>query len=293
MSTGTATHPSAPQQSTTPGRRFHWLVRLALPMIGMYLMMAPAIVAAVVVERINLDYTTPLGFLVMELPSLTVPLGAIGLVWLFMRYVDRRPLREAGLSFNARSIPLLLIGTAAMTAVSFAATYAVVAFGPPYEPTVSPWPNAWMAVGDLLIRSLIHASFCEELLFRGYLMQTLPFRNPWLVTGISAAAFGVLHLGSQGNDANAALYALNAAGFAFLAAALALAFRSIWPAVGVHFGWYIADDLTNRIGWGSGPAVWLVCALLAIVVGAVVIALHSRRSPSVPDPLFVPEADRR
>ena len=42
----------------------------------------------------------------------TPTLGAIGLVWLLMKYIDHRPVREAGLVVSRRSLPLALVGIA-------------------------------------------------------------------------------------------------------------------------------------------------------------------------------------
>ena len=283
----TATSVSAPKET---GRRFHWLLRVGFTMAAMYLFLAPVILAMLAISPLNIDPERPFGFVAMELPSLLAPMATIALVWVLMRYVDRRPLREAGLGFDAKSIPLLIVGSVLMAAISMVASFGVAAFGPQYEITASPFPHPWMAIVDLLFRSLIHASFCEELLFRGYLMQTLPFRNPWIVALISAAAFGAMHLVSQGAQVGRFEYAFAAFGFAFLAAAMVLVFRSIWPAVGVHFGTYVADDITNRLGWGAGPVTWLACGIAATVVGAIFIAVHTRRHPQVPEPLFASEA---
>ncbi|MDN5571092.1 MAG: hypothetical protein L0G22_07565 [Propionibacteriaceae bacterium] len=99
-------------------------------------------------------------------------------------------------------------------------------------------------------------------------------------------AFGVLHFESGGSDASPVLYVLHATSFAFLAAAMVFAFRSLWPAIGVHLGTYIATDASAASGWGEGPTLWTAVAGVNIAVGAAIIAIHRRRQPDMPDPLY-------
>lgn len=280
---------TAPTGTTEPGRaapqctrrRFHWVVRVLLTMAGMFVVMLPLIPFAILLQAVFGEADNVPAFLASEALSLLMPVSTILLVWLLMRYVDRRPLREAGLVWRADSLPLLVLGTVVMTGLSVGTTAALAAFGTTYAPVPVPagMDEPWMQSLDLLMRSLVHAALCEELLFRGYLMQTLPFRSPWVRVITCAAAFGVIHLASQGNEAAPLLYALNAFGFAFLAGAMVVAFRSLWAAVGVHFGVYVATDIARMMDLGEGPAVWLATGVVTVLLGSAVLWWGGRRHP--------------
>lgn len=56
-------------------------------------------------------------------------LAALALVWLAMRYLDRRPFSDTGWRWNARSLPALGLGIAATVALVVPVAVAVQATG--------------------------------------------------------------------------------------------------------------------------------------------------------------------
>ena len=284
MSTSTTDETTTSPTATT--RRFPWWVRVLFTMIAMHVSMIPTLAVALVLQMTTASLDPTLQDWLGEIPSLLMPVGTLALLWVFMKYIDRRPMREAGLFIDRRTLPTFLLGFVLLTGLALAAIGLTHAAGYVYEPRV--WgAGIALSLVDLFVRALVHASFCEELLFRGYLMQTLPQRNPWLVAFISAAAFGVLHLGSQGaSGVERFAYFVGPTGWAFLAAVLVLVFRNLAPAVGVHFGSYVATDIASRLGWGEGPANWLAVGVVAGLAGAAILLWHTRRHPQVPQPLF-------
>lgn len=267
-------------------RRFHWLVRTLLAMVAMILMLVPLLATALVLQAVVPHPTTDAELLLGHLPSLTVPLGLLALLWVLMRFVDRRPLREAGLFVDRRTLPTFLLGFVLLLVVQVGATALTHTMG--FAGPVGPVEDDMVYyILGLLARTLIHAALCEEILFRGYLTQTLPQRSPWVVAGISAVAFGAMHMLSQGQDGlERVTYAIGPTGWAFLAAALVVVFRNVAPAVGVHFGAYVASDISAVLGHGEGPAAWVATGVLAAVVGAAILFWHGRRVPEMPSPLF-------
>lgn len=277
---------AAPATGVVPPR-FHWSVRTLFTMLATFLMMIPLLAAALVLQALVPNPTTEADFLLGNVPSLLVPFGAIGLVWVFMRYIDRRPLRQAGLFVDRRTLPTFVLGTVLLIALQVGAVGLTTSLGFSY-PSRAIEAGALLWTVDLLARALVHASFCEELLFRGYLMQTLPQRSPWVVATISAIAFGLLHMLSQGQSGvlDRFAYAAGPTGWAFLAGALVVVFRNLAPAVGVHFGSYLASDVARVIGWGEGPAAWVATGVVSAAVGAAILFWHGRRHPEMPRPLF-------
>ncbi|GAA1722123.1 CPBP family intramembrane glutamic endopeptidase [Propioniferax innocua] len=291
MNVGTSATTSPDTASGPPTRRFHWVARLAFTVAAMFLTFVGGALAGLIAwplhEFIDPEPDSFLDLLLLELPSLGMVAATLVIVWVLMRFVDRRPWRQAGLTWRSVDIVWFVGALLAMTALTMTVGFIARTAGVSYEPEPSAYPAAWMTVMDLIFRALIHASFCEELIYRGYLMQTLEMRRrPWVVAAISALSFGSLHLLSQGNDASPWLYALHASGFAMFAAAAVVVTRSIWPAVGIHFGTYVATDLMRWLGLGDGPMTWLTVGAAGWLIGTIMIVVHKRRVREIPDPLF-------
>ena len=60
----------------------------------------------------------------------------------------------------------------------------------------------WIVIVQSLVLGLVVQGFPEELLWRGYLMQTLPWRSRTLIALYSAGLFGLMHLVSSGGQEN-------------------------------------------------------------------------------------------
>lgn len=114
----------------------------------------------------------------------------------------------------------------------------------------------------------------EELLFRGYLMQTMRER-PKLALLVSTVFFGILHLfstGSQQNLGERFIYLLWPAGFGFCAAALVLRLHSLWPAIGIHAGSHLANLILQFTAINAGrPVTWITVGLAYFLVGALIL----------------------
>lgn len=85
------------------------------------------------------------------------------------------------------------------------------------------------------------AGFCEELLFRGFLIWAFqPDLGPWLASGLSAVVFGVAHAyqGVSGMVRTGLL------GLAFTA--IVLVTGSLWPAILLHA---VLDVMGGVLGW--------------------------------------------
>lgn len=143
-------------------------------------------------------------------------------------------------------------------------------------------PTDWSRATALLIVTTIASRLAqafflqgipEELLFRGWLMQTMRDR-PVAALVVSTLFFGVLHwlstMTSNMPTGDRLLYLIWPTGFGFLCAVLVLRLRSVWPAVGVHAGSHVASMLLGFAGispenaWG-----WIFVGLGYFVAGAI------------------------
>lgn len=118
----------------------------------------------------------------------------------------------------------------------------VLALLPPYgtgeDPLVPNLPfSRWLALLPLAITALLIQTGAEELLFRGYIQQSLAarFRSPLVFLLVPSAVFALGHyLPAEAGD-NAGLVALWAGVFGLFMADLTARAGSLGPAVAVHF----------------------------------------------------------
>lgn len=177
------------------------------------------------------------------LQSLGVSVMAVLVVWLLMRWVCRRRLRDAGFLLTGRSGPLLLLGVAASLVLVLPTMLLLAQLGLDGEV-----PDVDGPVWAFVVHSLL---------------------------------FDLLHLVSLGGgyDVGERLaYLVWPTGFGFLAGALVLLTRSLWSAVGVHGGSHTANLLLTLIGVGEGGATaWVVVGAVYVLAGLVVLALWRDR----------------
>lgn len=270
-----------PGADPRPPRLWPWQVRgILVPMvlmIGNYALIVPAMA---LIGPLFRTASMEVQAVVFACLGLLVPLVAITAVVLLMRRVDRRPLREAGLFFDRWSLPAFLLGVAgsvvAIAPLGFALQNAGLLRGGAVS-TTAPWVIAINA----LVMGLLVQGFPEELVWRGYLMQTLPWRSP-LIALYSAGLFGLMHLVSSGGQENVwerVLYIVQAFAFAFFAAVLYQATGQLWAAVGVHAGLHFANAWIEYAGVGSGPNLWTAQSA-AYLIGAAAILLWQRTRPA-------------
>lgn len=294
----TAPVPASPSatpatEATRPPRRWPvWVRGIVLPLVLTVAYYAPALGLILLLESVGPDTVNPQSGIAAVLPWV-IPVTLVVLIVLVMRFVDRRPLRDTGLFVSAGSLPALLLGAVAAAVVVMPLGFWMQAQG---------WlrggeaytaePLALFLLGGL-VPALVVQGFPEELLWRGYLMQTLPLRSPWAIVLWSSGLFALIHLISSGGQENLAerfLYLLPAFGFGFLAAALYRATGQLWAAVGVHAGMHTASQTTGYFGVGDGPALWLAQTVGYLLIGVLVMLWCDRRRPA--EHIFAARAER-
>lgn len=214
--------------------------------------------------------------LVVARSGLVLALVVLGVRVLVTR-LDRRALRHTGWTWTPSSLRLLGLGLALSLAVVLLAQLVASSSGRAPDALGEP---AWAAAAVLLAQAVLLQGVPEELLFRGYLMQTL-HRRPLLALTTSTLLFGAIHLLSSGGQqgwGERLVYLTMPTAFGFTAGALLLLTRSLWPAVGVHVGFHLATLLAMLLGLaGTGPAAWLATAVGYAVPGAAALVIWLRR----------------
>lgn len=172
----------------------------------------------------------------------THALWALFILWVAAR-LEKRSLASYGLSLhNIRSVLLefydgALVGSSMVTVVTMilfaGGCYSII---------------AWNSANDLaiLVPGLIMAAFYEEVLFRGYVLQTIErASNTITAVFISSALFGAVHM--KNFDAGVPLiqeiFSCSSLGLdaGFLFATAFLLTRRLWFAVGLHACWNIFE----------------------------------------------------
>lgn len=223
--------------------------------------------------------------MVVRMAAWTVPLIVYLLIsWALVRWVDRRPVRALGLQWTRGAAAALGLGTALAVLIAVAG-YGLAAWagiGTPMNAageagvaagSMSPLLIA-LTMAMLLVRAYVLQGIGEEVLFRGYLMQSLS-RRPHLAVWVSAFAFCLPHLVSSGGQQSLLdhlAYLAIPFGFGISAGYLAIAMRSVWAAIGIHGGFHMGNAVATMImvelPWGVG--VYMVLGLAHLLLGLVI-----------------------
>ena len=156
-----------------------------------------------------------------------------------VRMMDRLPFRSLGASFTAGWFRHLVCGLGIGTATLAAALIPAIAYG---SLRFSLTDLAASSLAEPLLTSLAVmalASAFEELLFRGYFLQTFMRSGlTWLAILMTSGFFGLVHLGNPDagpiSTTNTML-----AGLWFAAAYIRT--RDLWFAWGIHLAWNFAQ----------------------------------------------------
>lgn len=273
------TNPGGTDRSAETKPRLPWPVRvfLCLPALLIALFLPFAIISI-----------TPLGQMLQAQDNraavanivlcLLVTVVAVLIVMALMRWLDRRPLRESGWRWTRSSAGLLGIGLGISVLLVVVTTQALAVFGL-LERVEVPWAQLGVAgvvatVANRLAQAFFLQGIPEELLFRGYLMQTIRER-PKLALVVSTLFFGVIHVVSSGGQESLTervIYLATPTGFGFLAAVLVLRLRSLWPAIGIHAGFHVGNLATSLTGVNTtSPVAWVTLGAIFAVAGFIAL----------------------
>ena len=185
---------------------------------------------------------------------LTNPLTSIYWVWIFHTVVNKQSFNSLGLKFKGYKkdfIYGLLIGFGIM----IAGISILYSFNPrPFEPIQFSLNHHLLYV---IILSLV--AFCQEIAFRGFVLQTLSdSMNRYLAIGLTSLAYVFIqaHIGIWGIDLNMViiqpLFSLNLFLFGVLLGLFCTNRKNLLFAVGMNFSLaYFSGPICNS--WGMMP----------------------------------------
>jgi membrane protease YdiL (CAAX protease family) len=228
-----------------------------------------------------LSDTTPASLAVFVLLQAAMLGAVLLLVWAWMRFVERRPLRDAGWRWTAGSAGWLLMAAVVAGGLVFAVVAVLPATGPVVDlDDLGPATPTAFALVALVSQAFLLQGIPEELLFRGWLLWALRAR-PVLAIAVTTLSFTVIHLLSSGGQESAVervLYLALPFGFSLLAVGMMLWTRSLWSAVGVHGGFHLGNAAAVVFLPQVDAALsWLAIGGVQSVVGLVLIVTALRR----------------
>ncbi|MCG7426383.1 CPBP family intramembrane metalloprotease [Helcobacillus massiliensis] len=234
----------------------------------------------------------------MRIALLVWPLALVVFVggsMALVRWADRRPVGDLGLRPGPRALIALVVGTAVSVAIAAAATAGWLLVEPVLASPAGPATAeeaalgapaalaqipAWLLLAYILVRSFVLQGIGEEVLMRGYLLQSLRSR-PRRAVFIAAVVFTLPHLGSSGGQQGLIghlSYLTIPFGFSLTAAALGILLRSVWAAAGIHGGFHLGMAV---LGVGGAPLtspwMFLILGAAHVLVGLVLL---TRVSPA-------------
>lgn len=244
--------------------------------------------------------TLKLEFADTPLLSLAVVLAmgalAFAIYYLFVRFVERRPVSELALPRMGREFGTgLLIGIGLYTAC----VLILMVLGIYRIDGLNPWHYMLPAVP-----MAVSTGIFEELVFRGALFRIVEEAlGSWISLLVSSFVFGFMHLLNPEGTVMGAVFISIEAGL--LLAAAYMVTRRLWLSIGFHMGWnYTQSGIFSGIVSGGdsdpglfrntidGPVVLtggsfglessLIAFLLCTTTGVVLLILAVRRGHVVP-----------
>lgn len=184
-------------------------------------------------------------------------LVAVLLGWLayraYVRLVERRPGIELGAQGVLRELGAGLVLGAALFSVTIGVLAALGLY------TVQGWRPASVLIAPLAVS--IAAGVIEELLFRGAIFRIIEASlGTWIALAISAALFGLVHLGNPNASWIAAVAIALEAGV-MLGAAYVLT-RRLWLPIGIHAAWNFTQGGIFSVAVSGGKTDGLLVASL-------------------------------
>jgi membrane protease YdiL (CAAX protease family) len=208
-----------------------------------------------VMQMLTPRWTRP--FVGRPADAVLAALVACVLGWLAYRVYVRLVERRRGVEFGAQGAVRELGSGLVIGAALFSATIGVLAALGLY--TVQGWRGPAVLIAPLALS--VGAAVIEELLFRGVIFRIIEASlGTWIALVISAALFGLVHLGNP-NATWLAAAAISLEAGIMLAAAYVLT-RRLWLPIGIHAAWNFTQGGIFSVAVSGGKTDGLLVATL-------------------------------
>lgn len=238
---------SAPAPAPAPaGKGPSW----ARAVSGAIVMVATFVVVMVVVNSAASALGGPVAALLLG-PALGMLV--LGLYFLAVRFIERRPVTELARPGAARRVLSGLLGGVAVAAT----TVGIIAALGGYQ--ITGWGT--ISGGLTVVGMMCAVAVSEEVLFRGVIFGLIQGRwGSWIALIASGLMFGLVHLVNPGATLWGAFAVAIEAGLMLGAAYIVSG--SLWLPIGLHLGWNISTvAIFGTIGSGGDARAALVEAV--------------------------------
>ncbi|WP_239618902.1 CPBP family intramembrane glutamic endopeptidase [Cohnella mopanensis] len=203
------------------------------PLIWMLVGALGIILANVTFSLLSKDLNA-LGSIILTLVGSSI---LIGIYWLTMKFLARRPVPE--LLFQRHAVSEFIWGAVVGLIFIIVSTALIVLLdGYSFKWSAE---NASSVVWPIITTQL-GAAFVEELIFRGLAFQAIEkMGGSWIALTLTSLFFGIAHLGNPGATVWGALSIIIEAGV--LLGAAFLWRRNVWFIIGLHFFWNTIEGL--------------------------------------------------
>lgn len=186
---------------------------------------------------------------------------AFGLYVVWVRFVERRAVRELSLRGALGETGAGFAGGVALFSIVIGVLAAVAAY------RIRGHSNADVALAPLVV--WFSGAVVEEIAFRGFLFRTIQeVGGTWIALAVSAAFFGLAHAANPGATLFSSFAIALEAGVL-----LALAYtytKRLWLPIGIHAGWNFAEGTIFGVAV-SGTGMQQQSVLHAVVAGPAIL----------------------
>jgi membrane protease YdiL (CAAX protease family) len=272
----------------SPGRR--WAV-LQFPLsrfiLAILFVIAPVALLQWADKSAGIVIRSPMG-VVMNLVTVVATIGGS---WLYVRWIECRPVSELARRGAARHVLAGMLVGAGLFCTAMLGLWLMGA-----------WTYTGMVAGSMWIYPLVTAvtaAVVEETLMRGVLFRVLEQGlGSWIALGFSALLFGLMHAANPGATATSVIAVALEAGV--LLAAAFMVSRRLWFVYGLHAAWNFTEggifatrvsgmDVEGRIGvqftgsdWltggAFGPEASAVSVAVCLAAGVAFLVMAQRRA---------------
>ena len=182
-------------------------------------------------------------------------LAYLGLVWLYLTFWDKKPWSVMKLRVDHQAIKGFVLA-ASWTVIIVVASCVGAIFLGDVDKSAASWSVANLV--KAFVSAFLIQGFPEELVFRGYIFQTLHLKPAHKMLA-SAALFAAIHL----------VHLTSGWGFGLLTTAMAFSFglfaailrdryQTTWAAVAVHGGIHMTRKMFELAGYGFGNSHFML-----------------------------------
>ncbi|MEX2803779.1 CPBP family intramembrane glutamic endopeptidase [Streptococcus sp. H31] len=218
-----------------------------------------------------------------EFYEISVCLAYIAYTWFFTRIIDRRPWSVLELKLDKNALKGFLAALLLTIVIVLLGSWlSIIFFHDRFSGTVHfGLPELWRSFA----LSFLLQGFPEEMVWRGYLVQTLQ-KKPMPTLFISSALFALDHIvhiipffGGNPYDSEGYLTIFYAFCLGILSCLMKYLFRTTWAAVAVHSGMHMTLQVLTAVipGFYETKTMMLLTPCLMLVVSAFIIYYQRQR----------------